>query len=292
MNHNELSSLQKEIIKRKLLGVDNIANKGIAYDNNIGYPVTFDTNNWIERDKDKYVYYDESLDLELEAEKISTMQSNKTGETINIYASPIIDRKILPKNFNPTHKLITDMQHFSECILRLPIIYKTKLNDDTFEFKELCKVDKPKQEELIKGLSEYKEFTDFIGYTLSKFGIPHLKISSQVTFIENSENSLLSDVLYTKLIKNDFQYKQDILAHLFDMAKLGVEGYVLIITDDEEEMLKHLVSIQGTFKEKPNTKNNLLFQANYISNNVYIHSEKIENKSASELHYIGINDYI
>ena len=126
MNHNEISSLQKEDAKRQLLGSGSIANKMMAYENRKGCAVAFDTNNWIERDGNKYVYYDESLDLEIEAELISTMQSNKTGETINIYGSPVLERKILPNNFEPTYK-VEDIQHFLECIRRLPIIYKRKL---------------------------------------------------------------------------------------------------------------------------------------------------------------------
>lgn len=291
MNHNEMSSLQKENAKRQLLGTGSIANKMLAYDNKNGCAIAFDTGNWIERDGSKYVYYDKSLEFELEAEQTSTIQSNKTDEAINIYCSPIVERKILPNNFEPTHK-VEDMQHFSECILRLPIIYKRKLEDNTFTFTELCKVEEPKQTELIEGLSKYKEFTDFIGYTLSRFGIPYLKIVSQVTFIENKENGLLSDVLYTKFLENGFQNEEKALSPMGSILKLNVGGYVIIVSDNNEDMQRHLENIKGTFREKPNTENNIISQVYYISDNVYIYPKKIEDNTAFGLQYTRIGSYL
>lgn len=285
--HNEVSSLQREDAKRQLLGIDNIANKGIAYDNKRGCAVAFNTDNWIEREGNKYVYYDSSLDLELKAEEVGIMHSFRTDEAIKIYSSPIIKRKTLPKNFRPTQRFEVDIQYFSEYILRLPIIYKTVLEDGTVTFKELYKVDKPKQEELIRGLSKYKEFTDFIGFTLSKFGRPNLDMMCQATFIENSKTGLLEDVLYTKFLKNSFENNKGITGPENGILKLDLSGYVIIVTDNEEDMIRHLKMIHGTFRERQNYENSILFQANYISNSLYIRPEKIEDAEIS-MHYISL----
>ena len=52
-------------------------------------------------------------------------------------------------------------------------------------------------------------------------------------------------------------------------------------------MRRHLKMIHGTFRERQNYENNILFQANYISNSLYIRPEKIEDAEIS-MHYISL----
>lgn len=285
--HNEVSSLQRENAKRQLLGIGEISNKGIAYDNKRGCAVAFNTNNWIEKEDNKYVYYDSSLDLDIEAEEVKIMHSLRNDEAIRIYSSPMIVSKALPEDFYPTQRFDADIHYFSEYILRLPIIYKMVSEDGTITFKELYKVDKPKQTKLIKGLLEYREFTDFIGFTLSKFGRPNLDMMSQVTFVENNKTGLLEDVLYTKFLKNSFESSKGIIGPENNILKLDLSGYVIIVTDNEEDMKRHLKMIHGTFRERPIYESNILFQANYISNSLYIRPEKIEDSGIS-MNYISL----